>query len=196
MNLALFVTSLFLSHPELSSSFQIKRTIESRHACPSPSSLFGADADDEITKQLERARELLAKSKAKIEAKELETLEEELSNGKTKGRTNGASDKGMPFFAMKDAVEETNSKREKVIKSKNEEGLFTTDGDLMAKMSEDEEWESRSLLDVFENESKDPTNNPIADRDVAASIMGLQKVLQTEDYRKIFDSRNRFIGEQ
>ena len=35
----------------------------------------------------------------------------------------------------------------------------------------------------------------IAERDLAASIYNLRKVLKTEDFRRVFDSRNRFIGE-
>lgn len=145
------------------------------------SRLFASEKqDDEVTQQVERAKALLAKTKAKIEAKEKakEEAEEKQSN--------------VPFFASK---AKAGDKKDKVIKSRNAEGLFTTDGALMAEISETEEWEARSLLDVFESESLDP-NDHLADRDVAASIFGLQRVLQMEDFQKIFDKRNRFIGEQ
>lgn len=139
--------------------------------------------EDDVARQLERARHLLAKSKAKIEEQDIDELDDE-SSAKNE----------VPFFASLDANADT--KKEKVIKSRNEEGLFTTDGELMAEMSESEEWEARPLLEVFESESKDPTQDPLTDRDVAASIFNLRKVLQMEDYQKIFDKRNRFIGEQ
>ena len=74
-------------------------------------------------------------------------------------------------------------------------GLFTTDGDKMAELSEEEEWESRPLLEVFESEIEDTSSSVLNERDVAASIFNLRKTLQMEDYRKIFDKRNRFIGE-
>jgi len=79
--------------------------------------------------------------------------------------------------------------------------LVTADGEKMAKLSEEEPWEYRSLLDVFENERDvnedvySKASQQLAQRDVAASIYNLRKELKTEDYRKIFDKRNRFIGE-
>lgn len=141
-----------------------------------------ANQDDEITKQVERAKALLEKSKAKMQAKEQEL---EATSPK-----NGAK---IPFFASKE--KSNGNKKEKVTKTENEEGLITTDGEMMAKLSEAEEWEVRGLLDVFENEQKDSTPDPFADRDVAGSIFNLRKTLQTEDFQKIFDKRNRFIGE-
>lgn len=170
-----------------SSAFQNK---VSSVAFRRPVSVNAAEGvDDEISRQLERAKDLLAKSKAKIEEKDLIAAEFESS------QITGDSKGGVPFFASVDSNQDSKKKKEKVIKSRNEEGLFTTDGDLMAEMSESEEWEVRPLLEVFESDSKDPANDPLADRDVAASIFGLRKVLQTDDYLKIFDKRNRFIGE-
>lgn len=86
-------------------------------------------------------------------------------------------------------------KKEKVIKDKNENGLFTTDGDLMAKLSEEEEWESRPLLEVFKNEKKKAPAAKNIDRDIGQSMYNLRKSLQTEDFMKIFDKRNYFIGD-
>jgi hypothetical protein len=96
------------------------------------------------------------------------------------------------------AAAKINGKKERVIKSKNADtGLFTTDGDLMAKLSEGEEWQTRRLLEVFSNEQErlTPENDSQANRDVAASIFNLRRVLETEDYLRIFDSRNWFIGQ-
>lgn len=143
--------------------------------------------DDDISKQLERARQVLAKSKAKIEAKEKEELAL-LEEEKPKA--------DVPFFAAKDATVDKNKKKEKLTKNKNQEtGLSTFDGDKMAELSEEEEWQVRPLQEVFENEAEEK-DDPFANRDVAASMYNLRTVLQTEDYKRIFDQRNRFIGEQ
>ena len=154
--------------------------------------------DEEVARQLQRAREVLAKTKAKMEARAAAELvaddddDDDLEGTET-------SKGSVPFFASQAATKtkREGDKKEKVIKSKNESGLFTTDGALMAELSESEEWEARPLLDVFQNENKKAnTKDTLADRDVAASIFGLQRVLQTEDFMKIFDKRNRFIGDQ
>ncbi|CAJ1957068.1 unnamed protein product [Cylindrotheca closterium] len=147
----------------------------------------GNNVDDEVSKQLARAKELLAKSKARIEAKELEAINKEKEE----------KSESVPFFAAKMASMDQDSRKTKFTKDKNEEtGLSTFDGDKMVELSESEEWEVRPLSQVFENENKDAAENPLADRDVAASIFNLQKKMRTEDYMKIFDKRNRFIGEQ
>jgi vacuolar-type H+-ATPase subunit I/STV1 len=145
--------------------------------------------DDDISKQLERARQLLAKSKAKIEAKEKD--EEELSSVEKESKD------VVPFFAAKDETADKSNKKEKLTKNKNEEtGLSTFDGDMMAELSEEEEWQVRPLQEVFEDEKEEKARDPFGDRDVAASIFNLRRTLQTEDYQRIFDKRNRFIGEQ
>ena len=142
----------------------------------------------EITKQLERAKAALAVSRAKLEAQE--QAEAGLIDDVNKEKNDG---KDVPFFAMNSV--DDNEKKEKVIKDKNEDGLFTTDGDLMAKLSEEEEWESRPLLEVFKNEREKSTEAMGIDRDIGESMYNLRKSLQTEDFRIIFDKRNRFIGE-
>lgn len=169
--------------PGLPSSATESRIIRRSPGCSSGSScLFQAGANgsaenDEISAQLARAKALIAKSKAKMEAK---------NDGKT------SKNKDVPFFAAKDR----SNKKEQVIKYKDENtGLFTTDGDKMAKLSEEEEWESRPLLEVFKSEIEDTSSSMLNERDVAASIYNLRKTLQMEDYKKIFDKSNRFIGE-
>ena len=143
--------------------------------------ISGSAEKDEITEQLERAKALIAKSKAKIEA-----------NGNGESSSDGGKERNVPFFASKDKI----NKKDRVIKYQDEDtGLFTTDGDKMAQLSEEEEWESRPLLEVFESEIEDNSSSSLNERDVAASIFGLRKTLQTEDYRRIFDKSNRFIGE-
>jgi len=150
------------------------------------------EVNEEIAKQLERAKAALAVSKAKMEAQEqaeaglLDDDEEEEKKEKN-------NDEAVPFFAMN--AEDENGKKEKVIKEKNEDGGFTTDGDLMAKLSEEEEWESRPLLEVFQNEEEKTAEAMNIDRDIGQSMYNLRKSLQTEDFMKIFDKRNRFIGD-
>mmetsp|Transcript_11998 Transcript_11998/g.20342 ORF Transcript_11998/g.20342 Transcript_11998/m.20342 type:complete len:100 (+) Transcript_11998:332-631(+) len=94
------------------------------------------------------------------------------------------------------------SGREGVIKSRDEKtGLITTDGEKMAQLSEDEKWEERSLNEVFQSEVGEAEDvysmaaQQLADRDVAMSIFNLRKSMMNEDYRAIFDKKNRFIGE-
>jgi hypothetical protein len=63
-------------------------------------------------------------------------------------------------------------------------------------MSESEVWETRSLLDMNDDvPDKSTASKRLADRDVAASIFNMRRHLQVNDYRKIFDTKNRFIGE-
>lgn len=140
--------------------------------------------DDDISAQLAKARALIEKAKAKIENEAAEAVEQQ--EGEVESKAESIS------------VTSAESKVASVIKSTNEEGLFTTDGDLMAELSEAEEWEDRGLLDVFETEGEEESDvsRQLASRDVAASIMNLRMSMQNEDYRKIFDKRNRFIGEE
>lgn len=145
------------------------------------------DPDAEVNRRLARAREVLAKSKAKMESK----------GTKTQEKTTVA----VPFYATKTAILNPR-RRERLSKAFNEQtGLVQADGDKMAALSEQEEWEYRSLLEVFRNEIKEngdvysDTSQQLASRDVAASIWNLRKTMQTEDYQRIFDKRNWFIGE-
>lgn len=150
------------------------------------------DSGEEISSQLARAKGILANAKAKLAKQEKATAE------------SGGED-ALPFFAVSanskhttDGGSSDNDKRSKVVKSMDSQtGLITTDGELMASLSEQEPWEVRSLQDVFENEVEEDTSASakLAERDVAASIFNLRKSMQMEDYRKIFDKRNRFIGE-
>ena len=144
--------------------------------------------EDDITRLQRKARQLLEKSKAK-----LASIEEK---EQTKAAASTAEAAAVPFFAT------SVPSREGVIKSRNAEtGLLVADGERMAALSEKEEWENRSLLEVFENEMAENedvyslASQQLAARDVAASIFDLRKQLQTDDYKKIFNKRNPFIGE-
>lgn len=100
----------------------------------------------------------------------------------------------LPFFATKSKI-----------KSKNESGDIIADGETMASLSASEPWEQRSLSQMFEREDREDFDGnvvpattdarTIADRDMAAGIFGLRRKLQTEDFFKVFNPRNRFIGD-
>lgn len=134
---------------------------------------------DEVSRQLARAKELLEEAKAKMDKQE--------EKMKEVGESDGSNNTGSTDTELRD----------RMIKSKNEEtGLIMCDGDIMAELSESEEWEQRSLLDVFESEIEDDEiTKQLASRDVTASIRNMRLKMHNEDYRRIFDKRNRFIGE-
>jgi hypothetical protein len=134
--------------------------------------------DDDLSRQLAQARELIEKSKAKVAEQE-----------KTKKET----------VATTIATEPQNNeidKKTSVTKFTDDNGLITCDGDLMAALSEDEDWELKGLMDMFEDETEESdVKKSLADRDVAASIFNMRLKMHGADYRRIFDTRNRFIGE-
>lgn len=141
--------------------------------------------DAEVEKELKRARDLLEKIKAKLAAKEVFSKK---------------ADDSIPFFASRQFQRSIPS-REGVVKHKDEKtGLITADGERMAKISEEEEWEMRPIYNVFDDET-DASNRsngpsvPVPSRDMAADIFNLRKQLQKGDYETIFDKRNIFIGE-
>jgi len=178
---------------QLSSQKPLTRPVAGRISEPSSTiqcrmALKPTERNDDITKQLERAKAALAVSRAKMEAQE--QAEADLVAEEKEGKNEG---KCVPFFAINTADDD--GKKEKVIKDKNKDGLFTTDGDLMAKLSEEEEWEPRPLLEVFQNEKEKGPSAMNIDRDIGQSMYNLRKSLQTEDFMKIFDKRNHFIGE-
>lgn len=139
-------------------------------------------ANDDVARQLAKAKELLQLSKAKLAAQEQEVDSNE-----------DAKDKN-PVVLKTSEIDE---KRLKVTKYTNDEsGLITTDGELMASLSEEEDWEIRSLIEVFEDELEESeVSKQLRKRDVAASIVNLRISMHNDDYRKIFNTRNRFIGE-
>lgn len=158
--------------------------------------------NEEIMKQLERAKAAIAVSREKIEAQEAFVAfirEEGDKQDASKEKEN------VPFFASSNDSDNnsstnSNGKKERVIKNKNEDtGSFTTDGELMAKLSEEEVWESRPILEVFETEEQEGATPSFkaknVDRDIAKSMFNLRKSLQTKDFMKIFDKRNIFIGD-
>lgn len=159
--------------------------------CRLSSSQLKLSTDDEINRSVQRAKELLEKSKAKLAAKEA-SLKNPLKDKEED------KEKTVPFFAK---TRKVTTNRKSVIKSKTADGLVLADGEKMAALSEQEEWEMRGLYDVFQSEidvNEDVyslASEQLASRDVAASIFNLRRTLQQEDYKKIFDKRNYFIGE-
>jgi hypothetical protein len=154
--------------------------------------LFDAanDVESQINQGLQRARQVLKKSKAKLAARE--EAGKFIDDG-------GKDQPSVPFFAQ---TRKTAVSREGVVKSVDEKtGLITADGERMAAISEQEDWEFRSLFEVFENEMSENedvysvASQQLAERDVAASVWNLRKQLQMGDYQRIFDTKNRFIGE-
>eukprot|EP00565_Helicotheca_tamesis_P008300 CAMPEP_0185738206 /NCGR_PEP_ID=MMETSP1171-20130828/32284_1 /TAXON_ID=374046 /ORGANISM="Helicotheca tamensis, Strain CCMP826" /LENGTH=131 /DNA_ID=CAMNT_0028409343 /DNA_START=276 /DNA_END=671 /DNA_ORIENTATION=+ len=108
-------------------------------------------------------------------------------------------DVAMFFASTPPTATDNDKKRKRVVKTKDEEsGLITTDGDLMAELSESEEWEARPLSQVFKSELKeaDSVARKKFERDIAQSMWNLKKTMKKEDYEAIFDKRNFFIGEE
>ena len=185
---SLLITLLALVHfPEMAWSF----VSPARSQSGGPLLLFDAanDVESQISQGLKRARQVLEKSKAKLAAQE-----------EARNTANGGDDKAnVPFFAQ---TRKNTVSREGVVKSTDEKtGLITADGEKLAAISEEEDWEFRSLFEVFENEMTEnedvysAASQQLASRDLAASVWNLRKQLQTDDYQKIFDTKNRFIGE-
>jgi hypothetical protein len=162
----------------------------SRCLARSHSRLFaGGDA---IDREVVKAKELIAKAKAQLKAMD----DAEAAAPEKKEAAN------VPFFAALDNGDGgAQTKRDIVMKSKNDDGLITVNGDEMAKLSEEEGWSVRPLDEVFQNELDEEADvyskmsQYLGQRDVVASIWNLRKNMQNEDFQKIFDKRNRFIGE-
>lgn len=190
---------LALSLPTGSFSFAPTAQLSSKPATSGRcGAILLASPDEDLPSRLERAKAILEKSRAKL-ASATKEPPSRIASASNLQAMNGGRSQNLPFFAAM-AVAATpgtdGNKREVVIKSVDEKtGLITTDGEKMASLSEKEEWEVRGLLDLFENEIEDKASDRFADRDVVASIWNLRKSLQQEDYRRIFDSKNRFIGE-
>ena len=182
----LLLVALVLMMIPLVSAFSPSRTLS--HRSSSCCLKLSSSEEDDINQGLLlRAKELLAKSKAKLAAQEANYLNNPTS-----------AEPKLPFFANARKVA---ASRTGVIKSKNADGFILADGERMAALSEQEEWERRGLFELFESEidnSEDvyaQASGQLASRDVAASIFNLRRTLQQEDYSRIFDKRNYFIGE-
>lgn len=132
--------------------------------------------DEDIERQLARSKIILEKAKAKVAQ-----AESEAATTTIKEKSSAAE----------------YDKKTSVLKSKNEEsGLSTYDGDLMAALSEEEDWELKGIFDVFDDEIEESElSKSLGKRDVAASILNMRKIMHNDDFRRIFDKRNYYIGE-
>jgi len=178
-----------------------------------------ADDDDEdadlenyepnVAAQIRKARKLLRDAKKKMEAETTATAATKngSSTSESSTTTNEPSSP-LPFFAQQQSFTATAIDNTRKIKSKTKSGEIIADGDTMTSLSNSEPWERRSLSDIgFQSEARSDYDGNLvevdlngnlgglAERDLAASIYNLRKVLRNEDFKKVFDSRNRFIGE-
>ena len=119
--------------------------------------------NDDVVRQLAKAKKLLELTKTKLAAEE-------------EDKANNNNEEPQTSMVLEASTTTIDDKRTKVTKSTNEDsGLITTDGELMAVLSEEEEWEVRSLLDVFEDELEvSDVSNQLARRDVAGSIAAMR----------------------
>lgn len=174
------VTCFNLCSPFIYSLIQDNNLIH--YSTSSSSKLAVAESNnDDVTRQLAKARELLEQTKAKL-------AEQEEANDSIEVMEEKQMDYESPIEI---------EKRMKVTKTTDDEsGLITTDGELMAAISELEDWEIRDIFDCFEDELEESdVSKQLAERDVAASLYNLRLSMQNEDYTKIFNKRNRWIGE-
>ena len=166
-----------------------------------------AAAEDEVSRQLAKAKELIERTKQKMESKEKAAAaaaadQEEEDDDTDEATASAAADEDdevVPFFAVDPTAAE--KRRQMVTKTKDEEsGLITTDGEKMASLADGEKWESRGLYDLFENEIEEDeaakAKEARASRDVARSMMNLKMIMNKEDFDFIFDKKNRWIGEE
>ena len=166
-----------------------------------------AAAEDEVSRQLAKAKELIERTKQKMESKEKAAAEAAADQAEEDADTDEATasaaadedDEVVPFFAVDPTAAE--KRRQMVTKTKDEEsGLITTDGEKMASLADGEKWESRGLYDLFENEIQEDeaakAKEARASRDVARSMMNLKMIMNKEDFDFIFDKKNRWIGEE
>lgn len=151
-----------------------------------------------VAAQIRKAKQLLNETKKKQKQQEDSFLDTELIPTPPKEEEE-TEKKVLPFFATKQR--EVDSTK---IKSKTKSGEIIADGTQMATLSKSEAWERRSLSQMFTKEARQDwdgndvtqeSSTTLADKDVARSIYNLRKSMQNEDFKKVFDSRNRFIGE-
>ncbi|GMI08325.1 hypothetical protein TrLO_g6484 [Triparma laevis f. longispina] len=141
-------------------------------------SVQGSGVPD-ISSELDAAKALLAKAKARLanQGKEEETKGEEINESHVKEKT--------PLGVIADS--------EAMVRS-SEAGEWTGRkiDDMFVDISESE-LDGDELLEEREKREKWST---LRERDVSASVMGLQRQLHAEDFEKIFSRSNPRIGER
>lgn len=184
-----------------------------RHRSPnfgSSTQLFNlfddGDEDEDLEKydyktaaQIRKARKLLKDTKTKIEFEIDAKINGAEANRTTKERESSSP---LPFFATHNS-----SSTPQKIKSTSSSGIIA-DGATMTDLSNSEPWESRPLNTMFAREPRSDYDgnlvmeeyasekkSTLAERDLARNILALKRQLQDEDFQKVFNSRNRFIGD-
>ena len=153
-----------------------------------------------VAAQIRKAKQLLNDAKKKQKQQEDSFLDTELiPTPKEEEEEEEPKEVVLPFFATKEREIDTSK-----IKSKTKSGEIIADGTQMATLSKSEAWERRSLSQMFTKEARQDwdgndvtqeSKTKLADKDMAGSIYNLRKSMQNEDFKKVFDPRNRFIGE-
>lgn len=193
------------------------KTSENENIQVSPSSprvVLLAD-DPAVSDQIMKARKLLDDARKK-QAREEVVITPSSSDATATTPTTAmpsttANTSRLPFFVMVDdgsASTTLKSISSKKIKSTTSSGSIIADGETMTRISSTEQWSRRKLSEMFSKESHldyagkpiddqtiDKVGTVLADRDVVASIWNLRKTLQNEDFARVFDKRNRFIGD-
>jgi len=196
------------------------KTSENENIQVSPSSprvVLLAD-DPAVSDQIMKARKLLDDARKKQAREEVVTTSSSSDATATTPTTAIPSTttntwSRLPFFVMVDdgnsagstTLKSINSKK---IKSTTSSGSIIADGETMTRISSTEQWSRRKLSEMFSKESHldyagkpiddqtiDKVGTVLADRDVVASIWNLRKTLQNDDFARVFDKRNRFIGD-
>jgi hypothetical protein len=164
--------------------------------------------DYKTAAQIRKARQLLkdAKKKIKDKQKQQTQLKETVIDG-SNPTDMSPTESPLPFFATRSTTALATQNTQK-IKSKTSSGIIA-DGETMSLLSKSEPWELRSLSQMFQKEprpdfdgnfveevnGKKGGSSALAERDLAMSIFGLRKMLQNDDFKRVFDPKNRFIGE-
>lgn len=199
--------SLIPSHPH---QHQHERTRGGRKTTTTLQNFANDDDDEEdadlenydaaVAAQIRKARKLLKDAKKKMDPPPSSTTNEQQQ------QTDDDTSSSLPFFAQQSFTTKAVSNAQK-IKSKTPSGSIIADGAAMTSLSNSEPWELRSLSQIgFECEARSDydgnivevdtsSTSSLADKDVAMSIYNLRKTLQNEDFKSVFNSRNRFIGE-
>lgn len=154
----------------------------------SPKEDFEGHVGLDMSTQIEKAKQLLNDAKKKKAG---------TSDRATDAKSEEEEAAKVPFFA-------SSPRRDNKIKSFLKGGEIIADGETMAILSASEPWERRSLSQMFDNEAridydgnlvKEEKANTLAGRDEGASIYNLRKTLQTEDFKRVFNQKDFFIGD-
>lgn len=181
--------------------------------------------DPAVSNQIVKARKLLDDARKKQQAREERSSSSDVTTTTTTvaaipSTTTSTTKRDLPFFVMVDNNDRSTgtsttlkasitTNYSKKIKSTTPTGTIIADGETMTQISSTEQWSQRTLSEMFSKESHydysgniiedDPTMDKIgtvlADRDVVASIWNLRKTLHNDDFVRVFDKRNRFIGD-